>query len=299
MLQNFDWFGAGVAFVFGSVIGSFLNVCIYRMPAGKSITHPGSHCPSCGTALRPRDLVPLLSFLAQRCKCRYCGVKISWRYFLVEFMTGAYFVLLWVLRGPNITTAKSMEALIAPGVEFAGLAIFSALLIAILFIDLDHMIIPDQLSLGAIGLGILRDVVGIWFPPHGEKLGQHLLRIAIPFTSIEFPMLRSIVGMLAFGIGLMIVAELGTRAFKKDAMGGGDIKLLAAFGANMAAGAVVIGFFMAVLLGSVIGVLLIFTKLRKFREEIPFGPMLVTGAMIAQLWGVRIWESYLKYSGLM
>lgn len=293
-----DWFGAGIAFVFGTVVGSFLNVCIYRLPEGKSIVSPGSHCPICGTALRPRDLVPLLSFLAQRCRCRYCRAPISWRYFTVELLTGLYFALLWIMKGPNLMTAANVGDLLAPGIQFVGLAIFSATLIAILFIDLDHMIIPDELSVGAIVLGIARDVVGIWVTPPGENAGEHLLRIAIPFTGIEIPMLRSIVGMIAFGAGLLIIAELGSRAFRKDAMGGGDIKLLAAFGANMAAVAVITGFFMAVLVGSIIGILLIATKLRQRREEIPFGPMLVAGALAAQLCGMRIWEMYLKAVGL-
>jgi leader peptidase (prepilin peptidase)/N-methyltransferase len=294
-----DWFGTVVALIFGTVVGSFLNVCIYRIPAGKSIISPGSFCPKCGTSLRPRDLVPLLSFLVQRCRCRYCKAPISWRYFTVELLTGAYFALLWVLKGPNIVTATSTSELLAPAVQFIEMALFSAMLIAIMFIDLDHMIIPDRFSLGAILLGIARDVIGIWITPPGEHPGQHLMRISIPLTNIEFPMLRSVVWMLVFGAGLLLIAELGSRAFKKEAMGGGDIKLMAAFGANLAAGAVVVGFFMAVFVGSIIGIALIATKLREKKAEIPFGPMLVAGALVAQIWGLRLWEAYLRYTGLI
>lgn len=293
----FDWYGGLIAFLIGTVVGSFLNVVIFRIPEGMSIVWPRSHCMKCNTTLQPRDLIPLFSFLIQGRKCRYCGEPISWRYFTVELLTGLYFALLWITKGPNLLTVSDISDALIPALGFLRMAVFSAILIVILFIDLDHMIIPDELSLGAIAWGIIWDIIGIWVKFPGD-LYPHLLRITIPFTQLHFPMLRSVAMMLVFGVGLLIIGELGTRIFKKEAMGGGDVKLVAAFGANMAWASALIGFFLAVLIGSVIGISLMVWKKKGRHEEVPFGPMLVMGALLAQIWGIELWKAYLRYAGL-
>ena len=207
------WFWAAVVFVYGTAVGSFLNVCICRMPKDERVTKPPSHCPKCGTTLRAADLVPLVSFLALGRKCRYCGEPISWRYFTVELLTGLVFLALFVKY--RFQT------------DFFAFALFSAALIAVFFIDLDHWIIPDQLSVFGMGLGVARDVFGLAI----HEPAHSLLRIPIPFTRVEVPMLESVAGLVACGAIFYAIAVLGSLAFKKEAMGGGDIKLAAAVGA--------------------------------------------------------------------
>jgi leader peptidase (prepilin peptidase)/N-methyltransferase len=275
-----------VVFVYGTVIGSFLNVCIYRIPKDESIINPPSHCPKCNTKLRGLDLVPLLSFLALGRKCRYCGAPIGWRYFTVELITGLVFVALFARYKFQI--------------DFFTFALFAAALIAIFFIDLDHWIIPDQLSVFGIALGVGRDILGFVI---GEK-GHVLLRIHIPFTGIEFPMLWSIAGLVVCGAIFYAIAIFGELAFKKEAMGGGDIKLAAAIGAVFCAhitatlglGLALLSFFIAVFVGSVVGIGMKILRRGSGKENyLPFGPMMVIGVVITWFLGKTIIDLYMGY----
>lgn len=154
-----------VFFVLGSIVGSFLNVCIYRMPLGKSVVHPPSHCPGCGQAIRWYQNVPIFSWLALRGRCAGCGIAISARYMLVELLTAGLFAVLWVLHGPA-----------GPGVALAY-AVFTAGLIVATFIDLEHLIIPDEITLGGTVVGIAAAVLvpGI----HGQTYVWPALKIAV------------------------------------------------------------------------------------------------------------------------
>lgn len=266
--------GMTIALVFGLVVGSFMNVCIWRLPRDESLSQPGSHCPRCNTLLKPWDLVPLFSFLLQGCKCRYCGAKISWRYFGVELLTGVYFALtFWRFH---------LSA------DFLVYALFGASLIAIFFIDMEHYIIPDQLSLFGIGIGIVRDIGG-WISGNPSHQPFHLLSIPIP---------GSIIGILACGGAFLAIAIVSWYIFKKEGIGGGDIKLAAAIGANMVLGAAFLSFFIAVFLGSIIGIALIAMKLKSRRDYVPFGPFLVVGAFIAMFYGKQIILMWLRYCGI-
>ena len=270
-----EWLGILIAFTYGTVVGSFLNVCIWRLPRDESIIKPGSHCPSCNQLLRAWDLIPLFSFLIQRCRCRYCGAKITWRYFGVELLTGLYFVL--VLHSFGWT------------IDALAYALFGASLIAIFFIDLEHWIIPDQLSLFGIGLGITRDVVGL--------IGgsRSFLWIPIPWLHRELPMPQSVLGAVAYGASLLVIAIVGYYVFKKDAMGGGDIKLAAAIGANLAIGQAMLSFFLAAFLGSIIGISLMVAGRKKRLDPVQFGPMMVAGTILTIFFGhqiVSMWWSY-------
>lgn len=275
-----EWLGIVIAFIYGTVVGSFLNVCIWRLPRDESIVHPGSHCPQCDTLLRAWDLVPLFSFLAQRCKCRYCGMPISWRYFGVELLTGVYFAVAYYWFGW--------------GVDFLAYALFGAALIAVFFIDLEHWIIPDQLSLFGIGVGLAHDGIGIAMRSH------KLYSMPVPGLGREIPLPQSIVGILVCGGSFLAVAIICFYIFKKEAIGGGDIKLAAAVGANLALGHAVLSFFLAVTLGSVIGIALIIAKIKTRKDYVPFGPMMVAGAMIAMFYGkeiLQIWRNYVGLTG--
>jgi leader peptidase (prepilin peptidase)/N-methyltransferase len=265
-------------FFYGLVVGSFLNVLIYRMPREEPITTPPSHCPSCNTRLRARDLFPLFSFLLARRKCRYCGEPISWRYFGVELLTGVLFSFTIAKHGFSVDSV--LECL------------FLSTLIATFFIDLEHYIIPDELNLAGFLIGVARD---------GYKLFTHdpswaLARIPIPFTGTVVHAPRSVTCALACAVILYTIAWLGTIVFRRDAMGMGDVKLAAAFGANFLAAEVLIAFFVGVALGAVIGVLILATKLREWLEEdmVPFGPFLVTGAVVAMFWGLAIFNWYIN-----
>ena len=275
-----EWLGILIAFIYGTVVGSFLNVCIWRLPRDESIIKPGSHCPSCNQLLRAWDLVPLFSFLAQRCRCRYCGAKISWRYFGVELLTGVYFVI--VLHSFGWT------------IDSLAYALFGASLIAIFFIDLEHWIIPDQLSLFGIGLGIARDTIGL------VSGSRSFLWIPIPWADGKLPLPQSIAGILACGGVFLAIAFVSYYIFKKEGVGGGDIKLAAAIGANIAIGQAMLSFFLAVALGSIIGIGLILARKKTRKDYVPFGPMMVAGALVTIFYGrqiVDIWRSYVLFVG--
>jgi leader peptidase (prepilin peptidase)/N-methyltransferase len=291
------WLGALIVFVYGTVIGSFLNVCIYRMPHDESIVKPPSHCPKCNTKLRGLDLVPLLSFLLLGRKCRYCSAKISWRYFGVELLTGILLVLLFAKYHFEV--------------NFFVFGLFATALIAVFFIDLEHWIIPDQLSVFAMVLGIIRDIAG--FVMHEE--GHVLLRIPIPYTDIHIPMLWSIAGLIVCYAIFYAIAVFGELAFKKEAMGGGDLKLAAGIGAvfcgsittSSGLGLALLSFFIAIFVGSFIGVGMMLASRGKRRpnkkiegEEIdgnslPFGPMMVVGVIITMFFGSWLINTYLSY----
>jgi len=276
-------FWAAVAFVYGAVVGSFLNVCIWRMPRDESIIQPSSHCPNCNKKLTVRELVPLLSFLLQGRKCRSCGAPISWRYFGVEILMGLFFAALLA------HCYKSNPLWL---VDFFAYALFGSALIAAFFIDLEHWIIPDQLTVFAIVVGVARDIIRVAWKQ------SDLVRIPLPFTRVSLPMLESVIGLLACGAIFYAIAVLGEMAFKKEAMGGGDIKLAAAVGANLSIGLALLSFFLAVAVGSVVGGAWMIIKRARHKDSasyVPFGPMMVTGVVAAMFFGQQLIWAYTRY----
>jgi leader peptidase (prepilin peptidase) / N-methyltransferase len=281
------WFWAIVTFVYGTIVGSFLNVVIWRMPRDESIVNPPSHCPKCDTQLRGPDLVPLFSFLILGRKCRYCGAPIGWRYFTVELITGLLGVALyWQFHGSLF--------------DFFLFALFSAALIAVVFIDLDHWIIPDQLNVFGVVLGVGRDILGLVM----HESGHRLLHIPIPFTGVHVPMLWSVAGIVVCGAVFYAIAFFGELAFKKEAMGGGDIKLAAAIGAVLCGsvtslfgvGLALLSFFIAVFIGSFIGIGMMIAQRSKAKEHmLPFGPMMVAGFLGTLFFGRQIIDWYLRF----
>jgi len=271
------WISVGVAFLYGAVVGSFLNVCIWRIPREESLVKPPSHCPECDTHLRARDLIPLLSFLVSGRRCRYCGAPISWRYFVVELVSALLFVTLYLRLGWSV--------------EFFVYALFGSALIVALFVDLDHFIIPDQVIALGIVVGLLHN---IWQYVSG---GEWLVRPRVPGTDIIVPLPASIAGMLVCAAIFYMIAVLSAKAFKKEAMGAGDIKLAAAIGANLPLPQALLSFFIAVALGSVIGITLMILRKKGRRDYVPFGPMMVAGAIVAILYGETIVHAWLRFYG--
>jgi leader peptidase (prepilin peptidase)/N-methyltransferase len=260
-------FLAFFVFICGLIIGSFANVCIYRMPRGQSIIKPRSRCPSCDTPIRAIDNIPIISFLLLAGKCHHCGKKISWRYPLIELTNGLLYVLafLMVMKAPeNIY-------------HFITAIYLSTVFLIIFVIDLDFKIIPDSLSLSGIILGFLTS-----FLPN------------MPIRPVN-----SLLGLAIGGLLFLAIAELGDRIFKKESMGGGDIKLAAMLGAFLGWQNILLVLVIASLLGTIVGLTaLALAKNKESARTVPFGPFLVTAGMITYYWGQQIINSYLKLVGL-
>lgn len=254
-----------VVFCFGAAIGSFLNVVIYRLPRGMSLIRPRSHCPSCGQRLSPSDLVPILSWLALRGRCRYCRHRISPRYAVVELATGLL---------------ACAAAYLYPGLVSVPIFLIGAALVVAFFVDLDHMIIPDEVHIVIASCGVLLDlrrmlmegVRGMVF--FGETVGADVPRT----LTMAWP--RSLVGA-ALGAAIFIaVGYVAQLLFRRPALGLGDVKLGAALGTVLGPGYYLISFFLlAAVLGGVVGAIMLLIRRREGSHYIPFGPMLAVSGM--------------------
>lgn len=253
-------FIAVLSFVFGACIGSFLNVVIYRMPEGQSIVSPPSHCPACGHAIPFYFNLPIISFVLLKGKCGFCKAPISIRYPLVELITGLLALGLFLKFGLTPTALFYFT--------------FGAVLIAISFIDLDHQIIPDKLSLPGI---IIFSSSCLFIP--------------------EMRFISVIWGVLAGGGILYLVALLYYYIRKHQGMGGGDIKLLAMIGAATGAKGVFFTLFTSSILGTLGGVaaMALAGKSEKRQAKIPFGPFLSLGAILYIFWGEPIIRWYINF----
>jgi len=258
-----------VVFLFGAVVGSFLNVCIYRIPRGLSIIIPSSRCPSCNNPIQPRDNIPILSYILLKGRCRACDARIPFKYPLVEFLNAVlYVIVLW-----KFSSEVSWFLLIY--------FVFLSSLIVITFIDIEYQIIPDRITLPGIVIALIFGSTILPDPfSRGDLLGFK----------------ASVTGILLGGGLFYAVGVLGTAVLKKDAMGGGDIKMMAMMGGFLGWKGVILTTFMGSLLGSIIGVSLIMIKGRKRGSKIPFGPYLSFGAVLSLLLGQEFLSWYL-YAG--
>jgi len=248
------WVLGVLAGILGLVLGSFLNVCTLRWPQDESVVHPPSHCPACESSIRWFDNVPVLSYLILRGRCRSCGVFISPQYPLVELATG----LIWA--GSFLQFGLTVEALRG--------ALLLTILLGISMSDARFYIIPDQFSLGGAALGLLLSPF-----PGGITLVDAVLGVA-----------------MGFGL-LWVVARAGTWLFKKDAMGGGDLKMMAMVGAFLGVPGVLLTLFLGSLLGSVI-----FGPIAwKTKRLVPFGIFLAAGAAVTYAWGDQLIGWYLEH----
>jgi leader peptidase (prepilin peptidase)/N-methyltransferase len=244
--------GAVLAGLFGLIVGSFMNVVIHRLPRGESVVKPRSRCPGCGTELKARDNVPVLSWLVLRGRCRYCGEPISPRYPLVEALTAALCAAVVLAKGAD------EDALL-------GIA-FVLVLVPVTFIDIDHRIIPNRITL--IGAVVAIAIVAVW---HTDDLPEHLIAAA------------------AAG-GFLLVAALAYPA----GMGMGDVKLAGVMGLFLGR-SVGPAMFAGLILGSVVGALIIARKGRAEgrKTAIPFGPYLAAGGLVGLFAGDEIIDWYL------
>lgn len=250
---------AAIVFCLGACIGSFLNVCIWRLPRSESIVHPGSKCPACGAPIRFYDNIPIISYLLLLGKCRRCKAGISLRYPLVEALAGFL--------------AAALLFRFGLGVDFAVYLVFIAALVVITFIDLDLRIIPDVISLSGIPLGLAAS-----FVPGGLTFRDSLL------------------GVLLGGGSLLLVAWGYHQLTGKEGMGGGDIKLLAMIGGFIGWQGVCFTIFVASATGSVVGALLMLFARKDLKFAVPFGPFLALGAMAYLFAGPEIIDWYYQHA---
>lgn len=244
-------------FLFGLIIGSFLNVLIYRLPKHESIIHPGSHCPYCGKPIKFYDNIPVISYLILKARCRYCKSKISLRYPIVELITGIIFACIFLKYGFSIDTIV--------------LLILSASLIAITFIDLDQRIIPNAISYPGIIMGFVSSF----------------------FVSLNNPV-SSIIGLLT-GSGILFLTAFVYKSITGiEGMGMGDVKLMGMIGAFLGWEASIFTIVTSALIGSIVGIgLMIFAGKGK-RFAIPYGPFISFSAVIYLFYGKIIIELYLR-----
>ena len=245
-------------FILGLIAGSFSNVCIYRIPINESIIYPASHCPKCRSSIKPIDNIPLLSYLLLKGKCRNCGSKISIQYPVVEFLTGIIYIFIFLIYG------LTLQSLIY--------ILLSSALIIIAFIDLNEQIVPDIISLPGIVTGLI-------------------LSFFVPYISF----INSVLGVVVGGGIILVIGLAGSVIFKKEAMGGGDVKLAAMIGAFLGWKYAIISLFLGFFLGALVGIFLILSKIKSKEDMVPFGPFIALGSFIPLLWGEKIIVWYIGF----
>jgi leader peptidase (prepilin peptidase) / N-methyltransferase len=266
-------------FLFGIVIGSFLNVCIHRLPRGESVVAPRSHCPNCGTLIAAYDNIPLVSYLVLGGKCRYCKVPISSIYFFVEWATGLVFLLSYFLLGP--------------GLEFAREAIFGSLLIVLVMTDWQERLLPDRINFPGMAIGLLFSLV----VPVGDGAGwwvasrAGMVDLPIAATSL----LDGLLGALVGGGLLYLLGEIYFRLRHKEGMGFGDVKMMAMVGCFLGPKLTLLTIFLGSITGSVLGLLAILVLRKGSDYELPFGTFLGLAAFFASLWGWPILNWYQRF----
>lgn len=244
--------------VMGLIIGSFLNVVIWRVPRGESVVRPPSHCPQCDQPIAPHDNVPVLSWLALRGRCRHCGLTISARYPLVELGTGLLFVGMALKIGAHAALPAYLY-LMAVGMALA-------------LIDLDVKRLPDVLTLPSYGVGIV------------------LLGIAAAANGAGWPFARALIGMAALFAFYFVIALIQPRG-----MGFGDVKLSGVLGLYLGWlgwGSLLVGAFMAFFIGGIVSIGLVLFAGAGRKTKVPFGPFMLLGALVGILWGQQIAHGY-------
>ena len=243
-------------FILGLVIGSFLNVCIYRLPKGIFLKQKFSFCPHCKRKIKWFDNIPLISYVLLRGHCRYCGQRISFIYPLVELITGLSFLSLFIYFG------------VTP-FFFIYFFLICALIVAT-FTDFKEQIVPDEVTLGGLALGLLISFIY----PTLHEVGSHWIGL-----------FNSFLGALVGAGALYLTGVFGNIVFRKESMGGGDVKLLAMVGAFLGWKMVLLTFFISPFFGAIAGIML---KLKKKAETIPYAPFLSLGSVISLIWGKEI-----------
>jgi leader peptidase (prepilin peptidase)/N-methyltransferase len=258
-----------LVFLFGSAVGSFLNVCIHRMPLNESLNNPArSYCPKCRKTILWYDNIPFLSYILLRGKCRFCGQGISARYFLVELCTALIFLLFFDIFGSSF--------------NLFFYSLFACGLIVATFVDIQHRIIPDEISLGGIVVGFILSAA------RGLRTN--------PFSYDYWPMINSFLGIVLGGGIIFLTGLIFDIIYFKllkrpaiqgetESMGGGDVKLLAMIGSFLGWQRAILVFFLAPILGLGLGII---NLIAKKDHTIPYGPFLSLAAFLSILWADKI-----------
>ncbi len=268
-------------FAFGACFGSFFNVIIYRLPLEKSIVMPGSHCMSCNEPIRWFDNIPLISYIALGGKCRHCKEPFSFRYFVVEFLTGVLFALVVWKYWPLIDMGAPLKMTAVTLIHFY----FVGGLVIVTFIDFDHKIIPNQITFSGIPIGL---AAAFLFPEIMPEM------IAGTRTHIS-GLLQSLLGAIVGGGFLYLVGAIGQRILKKEVMGFGDVKLLAMVGAFIGWKLTLLTIILSSFIGTLVGIMLIVMSRAKWQSQIPFGPYIVLGTLVSCFAGAKIVHWYMGF----
>lgn len=249
-----------IVFIFGAIIGSFLNVCIYRIPRGESIVVPPSHCTTCGSTLKAVSLVPILSYLFQKGRCKGCGDKISPRYISIEFLTALLYVALFYKYGISS--------------DLFAMVFLTSVLIVVFFIDLDFGIIPNSLVIFAICGGLI------------FYISSYFVSNQIYGDNTWW---SPIIGAFIGSVFLLLVAIIGSIIYKtEDVMGGGDIKVLFPIGLFLGWKLMLTSLFISILAAAFVSVILIIFRIINRKDTIPFGPFISIGTLITILFGWQL-----------
>lgn len=252
-----------LVFIIGLIVGSFLNVCIYRMPREESLVKPGSHCPKCDEEIPWFDNIPLLSYILLKGRCRFCKERISFRYFIVELLTAVLFVI--ILKHFGLKNYYRYLAYI----------IFVSLLVVTTFVDIQHRIIPDEISIGGAVVGFILNVVNGYKP---ANILDSFLGIIVGGGIIY------LTGLL-FDLVYFKLLKKPPIQGETSSMGGGDVKLLAMIGAFLGWKKAILTFFIAPFFGAAAGIINLATKKD---HTIPYGPFLSLAALISVFWADKI-----------
>jgi leader peptidase (prepilin peptidase)/N-methyltransferase len=257
-----------ISAMFGATIGSFLNVCIDRLPIDKSIIRPSSHCDSCQHPLSAADLVPLFSYLCLRRRCRYCGAAIPWRPFWVELGTALLFALSYWFLGLSV--------------QFAILVFYGCLFLVIGIIDLEHQLILNKISYPAMAMAL---VISIFQPPP-ELFSLNLAR---PLPGVISALMGGAIGLLF----LLLAYGITYAIYRTEAIGLGDVKLAGLIGLVTGPMLVLLALTLGAVLGGVVAIILLLLKLKKRKEALPFGSFLAISTILTLIWGSDILNWYL------
>lgn len=264
-----------ISFLFGAAVGSFLNVVAWRVPRGESILRPGSRCTSCGQPVKWYDNVPVLSWFLLRGRCRSCGAAFSFRYALVELVTGLLFLGVFLRFGQSWLSLQH--------------AVFVSLLVCTILTDIDHWLILDSVSLGGIAAGLLFTLL-----PGGGRFLPHLITAAAAFCLFLLVRILTII-LLRRKPGYTIPPpgyEDEAEEFQ-GGMGWGDIKLAGMIGAFLGPSHTAVALFLSFLIGALTGTAVIIAG-RSRRVPLPFGPFLALGSILAVFAGDALWRLYLQ-----
>src|SRR5713226_6504425 len=269
-------------FLFGLVIGSFLNVCIVRIPGGKSIVLPSSACPKCGAAIRPYDNIPVISYVLLAGKCRKCKTRISAMYPAVELLTGLLFLACYDTFG--LTT------------EALKWAIFSAIIIVLVFTDFRERLLPDLVNYTGMGLGLTlslftkpTDGTAVW-------LANHMFDFPVPAPVVS--LVDALIGAAIGSSLLWLVSEAYFRWRGREGMGLGDVKMMLMAGAFLGAKRTLLTIFTGSVLGSVLGLLFILARRKDSQYELPFGSFLGMAALLVVFFGTPAIDWYQSLLGV-